>query len=87
MPGKGIEQAPGLQKPFNPNSNAADSTRNRNQERLKEKNKVNNGQSDNVTQNKADILKQNGVPGGGIDKAPGLQKQSKPKSNASNGNH
>jgi hypothetical protein len=61
--------------------------RNRNQERLEEKNKVRAGQSDNVTMNKADFLKQNGVPGAGIEKAPGLQKQFNPKSNAFNHNH
>jgi hypothetical protein len=87
VPGKGIDQAPGLQKPFNPNSNAASSVRNRNQERLEEKNKESAGQSDNVTMNKADVLKQNGASGAGIEKAPGLQKQFNPKSNASNHNH
>lgn len=85
VPGKGIDQAPGLQKPFNPSSNAV-SMKNRNQERIQEKNKVNTGQSDNVSMNKADILKQNGVQGEGIEKAPGLQKQFNPESNASNRN-
>lgn len=75
VPGKGIDNAPGLQKPFNPNSNAVNGVMNNNQERVKEQHKVNFGPSDNTTMNKADFLKQNGVPGGGIDKAPGLKKK------------
>ncbi len=35
--------------------------------------------SDNSTLTKAEILKQKGVPGKGIDKAPGLQKPFNPK--------
>lgn len=38
--------------------------------------------SDNSTMTKAEILKQSGVPGKGIDHAPGLQKPFNPKSNA-----
>lgn len=81
VPGKGIDEAPGLQKPFNPNSNAAENAGNKNQ--VKEKNKIKSTNSDNVTMNKADILKESGVPGRGIDKAPGLQKQFNSNSNAS----
>lgn len=84
VPGKGIEEAPGLQKPFNPNSNAGVKTQNKNQEKVKEKNKEQTGNSDNVTMNKADILIESGVPGGGINEAPGLQKKFNPKSNAAN---
>jgi hypothetical protein len=83
VPGKGIEEAPGLQKPFNPNSNAAVKTQNRNQEKVKEKNKEQAGNSDNVTMNKADVLIESGVPGQGLNAAPGLQKKYNPKSNAS----
>jgi hypothetical protein len=83
VPGKGIEEAPGLQKPFNPNSNAADKMQNRNQEKVKEKNKEQSGNSDNVTMNKADVLIESGVPGQGVNTAPGLQKKYNPKSNAS----
>jgi len=64
--GKGIDNAPGLQKPFNPNSQAAKHTVN----------------SDNVTLTKAEILKLMGVPGKGIETAPGLQKPFNPKSQA-----
>jgi hypothetical protein len=84
VPGKGIEEAPGLQKPFNPNSNAAVKTQNRNQEKVKEKNKEQEGNSDNVTMNKADILIESGVPGRGVNEAPGLQKKFNPNSNAHN---
>jgi hypothetical protein len=81
---KGIEEAPGLQKPFNPNSNAAIKTQNRHQEKVKEKNKEHEGNSDNVTMNKADILIESGVPGRGVNEAPGLQKKFNPNSNAPN---
>ena len=84
VPGKGIEEAPGLQKPFNPTSNAAVKTQNRNQEKVKEKNKEQAGNSDNVTMNKADVLIESGIPGGGVNTAPGLQKKYNPESNASN---
>ncbi len=71
VPGKGIDKAPGLQKPFNPNSNAA--------EHARKKGVFDNRTtpppfSDNSTNTKAEILKQRGVPGKGIDQAPGLQK-------------
>jgi hypothetical protein len=75
VPGQGIDEAPGLQKPFNPNSNAANKTQNRNREQT--------GNSDNTTMNKSDVLIESGVPGEGINKAPGLQKKSNPESNAS----
>ncbi len=64
--GKGINTAPGLQKPFNLKSQAAKHTVN----------------SDNVTLTKAAILKLMGVPGKGIETAPGLQKPFNPKSQA-----
>ena len=64
--GKGINTAPGLQKPFNLKSQAAKHTVN----------------SDNVTLTKAEILKLMGVPGKGIETAPGLQKPFNPKSQA-----
>ena len=64
VPGKGIDKAPGLQKPFNPKSQAAKRIAN----------------TDNVTLTKAEILKLRGVPGKGIEKAPGLQKPFNPKS-------
>ena len=38
--------------------------------------------TDNVTLTKAEILRQRGVPGKGIDTAPGLQKPFNPKSKA-----
>ena len=78
VPGKGIDQAPGLQKQFNPNSNAGNGVMNRNQEKVKDKNKANSGQSDNVTMDNADFNNQNGVPGGGAGKAPGQLKKNKP---------
>lgn len=40
------------------------------------------GNTDNTTMTKAEILKERGVPGKGIDKAPGLQKPFNPKSRA-----
>ena len=47
VPGKGIDKAPGLQKPFNPNSNAAEHAGkkdkgNKHQENNSEKNKEKN---------------------------------------------
>jgi len=84
VPGKGIDNAPGLQKPFNPNTNGANGVMNNNQERVKEQHKVNFSQSDNVTMNKAGFLQQNGVQGGGIENAPGLKKNSKGGPNTSN---
>ncbi len=82
--GKGIDNAPGLQKSFNPNSNAVDGVMNNNREKVKEKHEVQFGQSDNVTMNKAGLLQQNGVPGGGVENAPGLKKNSKGGPNTSN---
>lgn len=68
VPGKGIEKAPGLQKPFNPNfQNGANKPASDNST------SVSPG-SDNSTPNKAWILQQKGVPGKGINEAPGLQK-------------
>jgi hypothetical protein len=66
VPGKGIDKAPGLQKPFNPKSQAA----------------ARGANTDNITATKAEILKLSGVKGKGIDTAPGLQKPFNPKSQA-----
>jgi hypothetical protein len=95
VPGKGIDKAPGLQKPFNPKSQAAEhhgiGTDNVTQTETasglqkpsnpKSRDDTNNN-SDNVTQTKAEILKLSGVEGKGIDAAPGLQKPFNPKSQA-----
>jgi len=70
VPGKGINQAPGLQKPFNPNSNA-----------LQNHNRPSSDNStfvppisDNATRNRARIMEQREVHGEGNSNAPGLQK-------------
>jgi hypothetical protein len=70
--GKGIEKALGLQKPFNPKSQAA----------ARAANTDNVTQTDNITQTKAEILELSGVKGKGIDTAPGLQKPFNPRSQA-----
>lgn len=72
VPGKGIDKAPGLQKPFNPKSHAAERVANTD----------NVTPTDNITQTKAEILELMGVPGKGIETAPGLQKPFNPKSQA-----
>jgi uncharacterized repeat protein (TIGR01451 family) len=95
VPGKGIEKAPGLQKPFNPRSKAAEhhgvSTDNVSQKTPPKIKKPLNPKSqasdisastDNVTPTKSEILKRSGVEGEGIDAAPGLQKPFNPKSQA-----
>jgi hypothetical protein len=83
VPGKGIDKAPGLQKQFNPNSNATAKV-----EIKKSLHEFKNGAnrpssdnstsvspvSDNTTMTKAWIQQQRGVPGKGIAEAPGLQK-------------
>jgi len=66
VPGKGIEKAPGLQKPFNPRSKAA------------EHHGVN---TDNITQSDNETPKLNGE-GKGTNTAPGLHKHSNPNSQA-----
>jgi len=66
VPGKGIDKAPGLQKPFNPKSQAAARVAN----------------TDNITPSIGEIPRLKGVKGKGIDTAPGLQKPSNPKSQA-----
>lgn len=72
VPGKGIDKAPGLQKPFNPKSQAG----------ARIANTDNVTQTDNITQTKAEILELRGVPGKGIETAPGLQKPFNTKSQA-----
>ena len=68
--GKGINKAPGLQKPFNPNSNALQN----NTRPFSDNSTCVSPVSDNATRNRARILEQSGVPGKGISEAPGLQK-------------
>jgi uncharacterized repeat protein (TIGR01451 family) len=96
VPGKGIENAPGLQKPFNPKSQAAEhhgaTTDNVSQtgtapglqKPLNPKWQESDlgANTGNVTQTKSEILKQNGVEGKGINTAPGLQKPFNPNSQA-----
>jgi hypothetical protein len=79
VPGKGIDKAPGLQKPFNPNSNAAEHARKKGVSdnrttAISDNRTMPPPFSGNSTNTKAEILKQRGVPGKGIDQAPGLQK-------------
>ena len=64
VPGKGIDQAPGLQKPFNPNSNAANGVVDGNHF----------GVSDNETMNQSGIFNENEIPGTGNGKKPGPKK-------------
>lgn len=66
VPGKGIENAPGLQKPFNPKSQAAEH---------------HIANTDNVTQTETETPQLNGE-GEGTDATPGLQKHSAPNSQA-----
>ena len=80
VPGKGIDRAPGLQKPFNPNSSAAEHAGKKgvsdNSTTAVSVNRTTPPPfSGNQTNTKAEILKQCGVPGKGIEQAPGLQKQ------------
>jgi hypothetical protein len=83
VPGKGIDTAPGLQKPFNPNSSAAEHAGKKGVSDNRTTSISDNRTtpppfSGNSTNTKAGILKQRGVPGKGIDQAPGLQKQFNP---------
>lgn len=69
--GKGIDEALGQQKPFNPNNGIR-----------RPFISDNITSSDNFTRPKGEILKEYGVPGKGIDTAPGQQKPFNPQSNA-----
>jgi hypothetical protein len=87
VPGKGIEQAPGLQKLFNPNSSAAEHAGNRgvtdNRTPPFSFNRTMPPPfSGNITKPKGEIFQHRGVPGKGIEQAPGLQKQFNPNENA-----
>ena len=66
VPGKGIDNAPGLQKEI-PNDNFAKG--------IAEETVDASLIFEVVVETKADVLKGNGVPGKGIDNAPGLQKE------------
>ena len=90
VPGKGIDNAKGLRKFFNSISQAMERIRNKFRNRVQEQNMPEPGfgssdnvtVTDNTTMNKAEILKERGVPGMGIEEAPGLQKPFNPNSNA-----
>jgi hypothetical protein len=97
VPGKGILKAPGLLKQFNPNSNAAEHAGKRgvtdNRTPPFSFNRTvpppfsNNRTmpppfSGNITKPKGEILQHRGVPGKGIELAPGLQKKFNPDENA-----
>jgi len=78
VPGKGIDHAPGLQKPFNPKSSAADNAGKKNGSSTSDNTTSPPPTSDNSTTTNAEILKQSGLPGKGTESAPGLQKNSNP---------
>jgi len=82
VPGKGIDHAPGLQKPFNPNSNASENAGMKNGPHYNptSDNHTSPPFSDNRTMIRTEMLKQSG-PGKGNDHTPGLQKLFNPSSN------
>ncbi len=78
VPGKGIDHAPGLQKPFNPKSNAADNAGKKSNNPTSNNETLPPPASGNVTTTNTEILKQSGVPGQGAQLPPGLQKKFNP---------
>lgn len=88
VPGKGIMQAPGLQKPFNLNSNAIEHagkvgiSDNRTAPFSHNRTMPPPPFSGNFTKPRGEILQQYDVSGKGIGQAPGLQKQFNPNENA-----
>lgn len=74
VPGKGIDHAPGLQKPFNPKSNAADNAGKKNGNPTSDNRTSPPPTSDNKTMANAEMLKQSGLPGKVVATAPGLPK-------------